>query len=196
MKLLVTGATGFIGGKLVAKLVEDGHDVTCLVRKTSKTASLKKSGASLAVADIIDKSSVDGLFGRLCPDAVFHSAADVMGKDEKSQFSVNVRGTRNIADACLKYKTKKLIHVSSIAVINGNSGVPLKDDMPYGAMNAYGRSKIEAERIVLGCREKGLSVSVIRPCMVYGEGEPHLLDRIFELVRRRLLPVFDHPGME
>jgi nucleoside-diphosphate-sugar epimerase len=102
---------------------------------------------------------------------------------------VNAEGTRNILEACLNARIARIIHVSSVAVISANPAIPLRDDLPYSASNPYGSSKIEAEKIAVGYRKKGLDIAIVRPSFVYGEEEPHLLPRLVRLAGKRLLPV-------
>ncbi|MFH1552571.1 MAG: NAD(P)-dependent oxidoreductase [Candidatus Omnitrophota bacterium] len=196
MKILVTGATGFIGGRLVKHLLTKRHKIVCLVRKTSKVDSLKEAGVSLAVGDITDDAEVDRVFQATRPEAVFHCAAKVRSHNEKELHKANAQSTRNICRACRKYDVGRLVYLSSIAVVSANPQVPLTDDLPYKATEAYGRSKIEAERIVMDFRRGGLRVAVIRPCMVYGEDEPHALDRILKAVESRRVPILNVPGMD
>jgi len=93
---------------------------------------------------------------------------------------------KNVFEACLKKGVGRVVHLSSTAVVSGNPQVPLAEDMPYAATNEYGCSKIEAEKIALSYRRKGLKVAVFRPCIVYGEGEPHMLGFIMRLLKRRM----------
>ncbi|MGB2630858.1 MAG: NAD-dependent epimerase/dehydratase family protein [Candidatus Omnitrophota bacterium] len=194
-KILVTGATGFIGRRLVESLVEKGHEPVCLVRKTSDVGSLKEKGLALSVADITDAGQVEKVFLEAGPEVVYHCAARVKGnREELSQ--ANVRGTSNICQACYDHGVKRFIYLSSIAVISGNEEIPLNDRLPYKANNEYGRSKAMAEQIVVDFRRKGLPAAILRPCMVYGEDEPHALDWILKAVMRRRVPVLDFPGMD
>ncbi len=196
MKILITGATGFIGSHLVKRLLAKKHDLVCLARKTSKVDFLKKTGIFLITGDIRDAVEVDRIFQENLPDVVFHCAAKVVTDSEEEFYRINVEGTRNICEACYKYKTDRLIYTSSVSVISGNRKVPLTEDLPYKASDSYGRSKIEAERIVMGFRAKGLNVAIIRPCMVYGEGEPHLLGRVLKKISAGCLPVLNVAGMD
>lgn len=192
MKILITGATGFIGHKLVERLVPEGHDITCLVRSTSDTTRLKTMPVKLMVSDILNEREIDDVFRILRPEAVFHAAAAVEGRDEKVFRHINVTSTRNICGSSLKYGVKRVVYLSSIAVINGNDSEILTDQLPYKANSPYGRSKLAAELVALEYREMGLKIAIIRPCMIYGENEPHAFDRILRLVKRRLLPM---PGI-
>lgn len=196
MNILVTGATGFIGKNLVGRLLKERYDLTCLVRRTSNVDFLKTQNVALVTADITNAGEVNKIFSEIKPEIVFHCAAGVMEKDENVLYKANAEGTRNICRACLDNNIKKLIYVSSVAVISGNTQVPLGDDLPYKASNTYGRSKIEAERIAVEFRDKGLRVSILRPCMVYGEDEPHALDRILQLIKARRIPILDVAGMD
>ncbi|MFH1877963.1 MAG: NAD(P)-dependent oxidoreductase [Candidatus Omnitrophota bacterium] len=196
MKILVTGATGFIGGRLVESLLKKNHDIVCVVRKPSKARCLRAKGVVLEKTDLLESDEVNRAFEAHRPEAVFHCAALVMSKDEKKLLKVNSETTRNVCEACVRYGAGRLVYLSSVAVISGNHEVPLRDNLPYKASNAYGRSKIEAEKIVMSFRDKGLNCAVIRPCIVYGEGEPHAFGRIMTNVDRRWLPVFDIPEMD
>jgi nucleoside-diphosphate-sugar epimerase len=196
MKILLTGATGFIGRNLVKHLLVKGHELVCLVRRTSNADFLEKAGVPLAVGDITDADAVDSCFREVRPQAVFHCAASVREKNEAKLYKVNVEATRNICRACQRHDTDRLVYLSSVAVISGNPQVPLVDDLPYKATSAYGRSKAEAERVVLDFRREGLPVSVIRPCMIYGEDEPHALDRLLRAAESRRIPILDVPEMD
>lgn len=196
MKILVTGATGFIGRNLIKSLLEEGHDVICLVRETSRTDFLKEARAPIVVADIMDASSVDRTVRYVQPDALVHAAASVMEKDEAKLFEVNIISTKSVCEACYKNNVERLVYLSSVAVISGNPDIPLTDYLPYNASNPYGRSKIAAERIVVDFRKKGLKAAIIRPCMIYGEDEPHAMDKILKGIRSRRIPAVDVPGMD
>jgi len=196
MRILITGATGFIGRHLAWSLLAGGHELFCPVRKTSDTSPIEKRGITLMEADLADTEGIDNVFQHARPEAVFHCAAEVTSGDVETLYSVNVEGTFNVCDACMRQGVDRTIYLSSVSVVSGNDAVPLTDSLPYKSSNSYGWSKIEAETIVLDFRAKGLRAAVIRPCMVYGEDEPHLLGAILGLVRKRRLPVVDVPGMD
>ena len=196
MKILITGATGFIGRSLVKRLQGEGHRLICTVRATSKTNFLKSLGIEMITVDLLDAEAVDEVFASIRPDVVYHLAASVMSSDEKELFKVNIESTRNVSRGCYINNVDRLVYLSSVAVISGNVDSPLCDDMPYDATAAYGRSKIEAEKVVVEFREKGLKVAILRPCMVYGEDEPHALYQIFENISKRRIPILDVMGMD
>ena len=189
MKILITGATGFIGKRLSERLVQDGHEVVCTGRILSKLNKLL-SRVKAVCLDIEDPILLRDLLSRERPGVVFHCAALVDTSFPLHKLMrVNRDGTQNVFDACFKESIEKVVYLSSISVISGNSQTPLTDDLPYSATNRYGESKIEAEKIAFSYREKGLKVSIIRPVMVYGEDEPHLLGLLSGLIRWRLLPI-------
>jgi nucleoside-diphosphate-sugar epimerase len=188
MKILVTGSTGFIGKRLSERLVSEGHDVICTGRRLSSLGELLSKAKPLYL-DIEDLKSIKNILHKERPVIVFHCAALVSNGSLVKLMRANRDGTKNMLEACLSEGIERVVYLSSIAVVSGNSQIPITDDLPYSASNRYGQSKIEAEKIAMSYREKGLKVSIIRPVMVYGENEPHLLGLICRLIRWRLIPI-------
>lgn len=185
-RIFITGATGFIGRYLILELKSRGYtDIAALLRRTSNTAFLRARGIKAIVGDISDKPSLDSIGGDY--DILFHCAGFVKEGDEQTLKRVNIRGTENICQWALKRRIKKFIYVSSVAVNSGNTEVPLTEDLPYIATNKYGFSKLAAEKIAVEFRKKGLPMAIVRPCMVYGEGEPHMMPLLARLLKLRLL---------
>jgi nucleoside-diphosphate-sugar epimerase len=187
MKALVTGASGFIGRRLVRKLARDGHDVVCLVRRTSLTAGLEGPSIGLAVGDVTDAASLDAALRDR--DHIFHLAAVVQAADEKDYEAVNVAGTRLLVEAALRVApaVKRFVLVSSIAAAgpSGPERLGVEDDEPR-PITAYGRSKLAAERAVLQASGR-LAVTIVRPPNVIGAGSPEL-ERAMGLLRLKLVP--------
>ncbi|MCK5707317.1 MAG: NAD-dependent epimerase/dehydratase family protein [Candidatus Aureabacteria bacterium] len=192
MNILVTGATGFIGRHLVEELATSSEDIIyCIVRNTKKSKLIEKFGVNLIYADITDeKSLLKSLPEKI--DVIYHCAGYVSNKNRENLHKVNVLSTKYLCQFALINNVKRFIHVSSIAPVLGNADILLTEDLPYNPTNPYGESKAEAEKIVIDYRKKGLKVSVIRPCMVYGEGEPHALNKLLTLLKYRLFPLVDH----
>jgi len=188
MKVLITGATGFIGKRLSERLVQRGNEVICTGRMLSKLGSLLDKVSPIRL-DIENLSALRDVLARTRPDIVFHCAALVDNSSLDKLMRVNRDGTRNLLDACAKESIEKVVYLSSIAVISGNSQTPLTDNLPYNATNRYGASKIEAEKIALSYRKEGRKIAIIRPVMVYGEDEPHLFGLLSSLIRWRVLPI-------
>ncbi|MFA6216876.1 MAG: NAD(P)-dependent oxidoreductase [Candidatus Omnitrophota bacterium] len=190
MKLLVTGATGFIGRYLVEALVRENHEVSALARETSKVDFLKQQGIDCITGDVSVERSLRPVLGRKF-DAIFHCAGYVLNDDWKKLHRINVVGTENVCALGLKLGVERLVYLSSVAVVSGNDVSPLKEDLPYSATNLYGLSKLDAESKVVEFRKRGLRVAIVRPCMVYGRGEPHALSKILFCLKHRLLPLVE-----
>lgn len=185
-RILITGATGFIGRNLLFSLLAKGYsNITVTARVTSDVNFLKGKGINIVIADITDKKTLDCIGGEY--DVLFHCAGFVNDGNEESLGSINIEGTENICQWALERKIKKFIYLSSVAVNSGNAGIPLTEDMPYKSTNKYGLSKLEAEKKAVCFKNKGLPVVIVRPCMVYGAGEPHMMPFLFRLLRLRLL---------
>jgi nucleoside-diphosphate-sugar epimerase len=185
-KVLVTGATGFIGSHLVKALVnKKDKKIRVLVKKGEPQDILNGLDVEIFTGDLLD---MDSLEEALCDvDIVYHCAAYTKSKPLSMLLKVNVDGTKNLFQIALEKKVTKIIYLSSVEVINGNPGDILDDTMPYAAENDYGISKIEAEKIALEYRNKGLKIAILRPCMVYGPGEPHFFNWILRLLKLRMM---------
>jgi len=164
MKVLVTGATGFLGKHLVPRL-NFCESVRCLVRKTSNLDPIKAKNVKFCYGDVSNKESIDSAIQGA--DAVIHIAAVVFAKDKEEQYNVNVIGTQNVVDLCKKYGIK-LIYLSSVAVLYG------KEHSNYG----YSRTKKLAEEIVLKAEIKSI---ILRPSLIYGKGSR--LTKIIKMVK-------------
>ena len=188
MKILVTGSTGFLGKELSNRLVQLGYDIVCVGRNLKKLDNLMGK-VKRTYLDIEDRRSVLSVIKTEKPDIVYHVAALIKSRSLAKLRRVNVEGTRNVLDGCLAEGVEKVVYVSSVAVIGGNDTSPLREDLPLKAANPYGRSKIEAEKLALDYRKKGRKIAILRPCMVYGLGEPHGFGLLAAFLKLRILPV-------
>jgi nucleoside-diphosphate-sugar epimerase len=178
MKLLVTGATGFLGYQLVEKLVERGEDVRCLVRQ--REARIPK-GATVAHGDIRDPETL--LTAAENRDIVIHCAALLGGRAPKEEFfAVNAGGTRNMLQAAAKASVKRFIHISTTGVLGCVDHDGTDETAPLiPSDDPYRDSKLAAEEAV---RKSAYAdtASIIRPGWIYGPGErnafPQLLKRL------------------
>ncbi|HOX53833.1 MAG: NAD(P)-dependent oxidoreductase [Candidatus Omnitrophica bacterium] len=184
MKIFVTGATGFIGSHLVEKLIQEKHQVTAYVRKTSNLEYLPKE-ANIVYGDICDYSILKkSLIGF---DAVYHNAALVSDWAKKEDFyRINLEGTKNVFNAIKENNIKKLILTSSAGVLGEEDcTIPKNETSPYkprtdyflsnifeSDLNHYRISKMLAEKETIEfCRHNEISLTIIRPVWVYGERE-------------------------
>ena len=155
MKILVTGATGFIGRHLIARLVADGHEVLGLVRNPAKQAVVVDAGAKVALGDVTDFESVRKAIHNV--DAVFHLASRVSDWGSWSEFeSATVRGTENVLLAAAEGAVRRFVHMSSVAVYDDRVTCResnVSEETPQGdhgdrTHGYYARAKVLAERRV------------------------------------------------
>jgi nucleoside-diphosphate-sugar epimerase len=181
---LVTGASGFIGGRLTERLALDGHSVRCLVRASSDTSRLTGLGVEIVVGDL---SRIDSL-ARAAEGAevVFHCAAlvsDWATTDEIAR--VNVAGTRNLLDACAAAGVRRVIHFSTTDVYGHPGGVAVDEGHVSGRFsNWYAQTKLEAEEEVQGAERAGtLQTVILRPATVYGPGSADVVGEIARAIQ-------------
>jgi len=189
---LVTGATGFIGGRLVTRLRERGDEVRALVRDTGRAQALIGQGVELVAGDITDAAAlmtaVEGV------THVYHCAA-ILGDDPNPDIRrVNVEGTRSLLEVSAAAGVERFIYLSSLAVLGARHHHGTDESAPYErARDAYTNTKIEAEQLVREWgRNGGLETVVLRPGFVYGPGDRLFLPRLIEgLESRRFLFIGD-----
>ncbi len=174
-KVLVTGATGFLGQRLAKRLVTDGYPVRALARRQSNVDALKKLGVEITVGDLVDKSSV--VVAVKGVDVVVHAAAGTSGTAKDSD-TATVQGTRNILDACRMCCIKKLIYISScnvyeVAGYTENQVVTEEAQLERFPLRRghYSSAKIQAEALVTeALNHDGYPIVVLRPGTLYGPG--------------------------
>ena len=184
MQVLVTGGAGFLGRYIVDLLLERGYRVRIFQR--SDAPDLAQRGVEIVRGSLSDVDSVQrAVMG--C-DAVFHVAAKagVWGR-RADYFKVNLEGTRAVIDACRTSGVKWLIYTSTPSVVfNGDSFRGEDEELPYGHdwLCHYAESKAEAEAVALAANAVGgLQVCALRPHLIWGVGDPHLLPRVMERAR-------------
>lgn len=185
MKAFVTGATGFVGGHLVAALRSRGDEVTALVRTPSRATALSALGATLVQGDIRSaRSLADSMAGH---DVVFHVAGLIAARNEAEFLAVNREGTGVMLEAAARAGHPRFILVSSLAAGGPTSpGVRLVGTEPGAPVTQYGRSKLAGEELV---RASELPWTIIRPPAVYGPGDREMF-RIFKAASVGFAPVF------
>lgn len=169
---LVTGAAGFLGRHLVARLSRDGCPVRAAVRAGEDTAFLRALGSQIEiqVADLRDPESLPPLF-RGGVDRIFHLAAICdFSTPLRALLPTNAEGVERITRLALKSGVRRFLHMSSTSVYGPPRGRPFREDAPLAPRNDYGRSKAAGEEIVWKRMAEGLSAVIARPCTVYGPG--------------------------
>jgi UDP-glucose 4-epimerase len=179
--VLITGGSGFFGGILKRRLLAEGYRCTNidLVADPDAHANLQS-----VQGDIRDTGLLAELFERERFAAVFHCAALLAHDtiDDNALWTSNVDGTRNIAEACRRYGTRKLIFTSTNCLWASNLGHEVKEDETPNPVELYGRSKLAAEEI-LKEYESDLAVITIRCPTIIDSGRLGLLAILFEFIQ-------------
>ena len=180
VKVLVTGASGFLGGRVISKLLDDGHEVVGLVRATSNTEGLPKN-IEIKEADLFDISSLENAVQGV--NAVIHFAAyfDFYPSDEDLMFKVNVEGTTNLMNACVGTDVERFIYCSTAETMGGIRFPPGTEDTELRPDFSYGESKILAERAIRDITsDTGLAHIILRPTGVMGEGDLYVIYEVIQ----------------
>jgi nucleoside-diphosphate-sugar epimerase len=166
-KVFVTGASGFIGGRLVEKLVlDEGAEVVALVRKFMNASRLARFPIKMVAGDVLYPDSLNRAMDG-CAYAV-HCAVDGGGTNAENR-RVTVEGTRNICQAAEKFKIKRLVHLSTVSVYGQTAPGVLDETSPKKPQpDPYGTTKLEAETVALEFAGRRLPVTVLQPTVVYG----------------------------
>lgn len=175
MRVFVTGATGFIGSHTAERLARAGHELTCLVRKTSDTERLKGLGAKLAPGDLTDKQSIlEGMRG--CDWAINIAAAYSFWLPRKRTYAeFNVEGVRNVMGAALETGVSKIVHVSTVAIYGRPTDRPFNEKSEPGPVrfSEYARTKYEGDLIAWEIsKSQGLPLVMVYPGGVLGPDDP------------------------
>jgi len=183
MKVLVTGGSGFLGSHIVEKLVADGHEVACLVRKTSNTKHLASLGVALREGAVDAAETLPAAVSDA--EAIIHCAGLVKARLYEDFERVHTGGTLALADAAKRHakSLKRFVHVSTAGVMGAGKkgGKHLESDEPAPA-TPYSRSKLAGERALLELKGE-LPITVIRPPAIYGPRDNEIL-AFFQMVRR------------
>ncbi|MEI9944226.1 MAG: NAD-dependent epimerase/dehydratase family protein [Chitinophagaceae bacterium] len=172
MKILVTGASGYVGNNLSHALAGMGNEVHALVRSGAANKLLQHPNIIIHKGDILDKESL--LTAMKGCQQVYHTAAMVApwAKDNSVYYAVNVDGTRNVLDVALQTGVEKLVFTSSGGVIGPSLNEPMteKDPRIIGFKMDYELSKKMGEDLVLQYAKEGMEAVVVSPSKVYGPG--------------------------
>lgn len=180
---LVTGGGGFLGSHIVHILLNKGIAVRTLQR--SDHPELKKAGIESLTGDISDATTVTHA-AEGC-DVIFHVAAKTgVWGNYNNYYQCNVIGTKNVLDACKTHGIHKLIYTSSPSVVfSGDDEEGIDESTPYPDhfLTAYQKTKALAEQMVLDANSDSLATVALRPHLIWGPGDPHLVPRIIERAR-------------
>ena len=200
MKILVTGATGFIGGNLARELWRRGDDVQALIRPGSNLLAIRDTGIIPIEGDILDRQSVDSAV-RGC-EAVFHVAAayTFWSKDRTNVARTNIQGTINVLEAARRARVSRTVYTSTVGTIGlpkqgqGDENTPLNPETLHGH---YKNSKHQAEQEALNIAANDMPVIVVNPTLPVGpwDVKPTPTGKIILDFLRRKVPAYLKTGM-
>ena len=189
MRVLVTGGGGFIGRCLVQQLLRRGYAVRSLGR--SPQAELLQLGVEFLCGDLADRDFLQ----RACAgmDAVFHVAAKAgIWGPRSAYYAVNVQGTENLLQACQQAGVGRVVYTSTPSVVfNRQSHRGSDASIGYGRrwLCHYAETKALAEQQVLAANSPAMSVLALRPHLVFGPGDPHLLPKVLQSIQAGRLKI-------
>lgn len=193
--ILVIGGAGFIGSNLTEKLgLTNKYNVTVLLRKTSDPKFLKSKDIRLCYGDMLDKDSLKSACAGV--DTVFclvnvRPAGKSPEEYNKELFLLHTEGTKNLLDACKANNVRRLIYFSSVAAIGYKKGINAYDEnSETDPIDAYGKAKLEAEKILNDCiKKREMDVTILRPPGVFGENGLGSLAKIIFFVKKGFVPI-------
>jgi CDP-glucose 4,6-dehydratase len=195
LRVLVTGADGFVGSHLAGALVRAGADVTALVHRRSPGTGLGLVGIEQAVtvlrSDIASPSALRQAFATPAPEVCFHLAAQTLvtkaQKSPRATFATNVMGTVNILEACRLSGVEHVVLASSDKAYGASHDLPYREDTPLLGNGPYEASKVGAELAArVYAASYGLTVSVSRCANIYGGGDLNFSRLIPDTIQRVL----------
>jgi 2-alkyl-3-oxoalkanoate reductase len=180
MKALVTGGGGFLGSVIVKALLDRGDHVKTIQR--SDYPLLREFGAETFQGDLTKFDDINKAASGC--DVVFHVAAKAgVWGNYNEYYQANVVATKNVIDACRNNKINKLVYTSTPSVVfDGKNEEGINESAPYvkDYFNAYQKTKAEAEQLVINANGSNLKTVSLRPHLIWGPGDPHLVPRIID----------------
>jgi nucleoside-diphosphate-sugar epimerase len=189
MRYLVTGATGFIGSRVVRQLRDAGHEVVALVRDPGRARQLDDLGVRLVAGQLADRESLEAAMRGV--DGVFHLAGwyHIGARDKRPAHRTNVEGTRQVLQAMRDLGIRRGVYTSTLAVNSDTRGRLLDESYRYEGrhLSVYDRTKAEAHRLAEEFMARGLPLTVVMPGLVYGPGDSSSVrSTLVQYLRRRL----------
>lgn len=187
-KVLVTGATGFVGSHLVDYLIERGRSVRCLVRRSSNLRYVKYPPIELAYGGLDGSTDWEETLSGI--EVVYHVAGTTFARRAKDYFTVNHQGTEIVLAEVVKRRDqiKRFVYISSLAAVGPTrDGKPVNEDTSPAPITPYGRSKLMAEEAVRIVSDL-LPVTIVRPPAVYGPRDYGIFE-FFKAVKGGMFPM-------
>ncbi|MQA99957.1 MAG: NAD-dependent epimerase/dehydratase family protein [Actinobacteria bacterium] len=201
MEVFVTGATGFLGGRLARRLRERGDEVVALARAPAKAGDLQELGVRLVDGDLSDRAKLARAMEGC--DAVFHLAGiykvGIPGRDCPEMHEANVAGTEHVLEAAIEVGVARIVHVSTIGYFGNTHGRILKegDPRPDGEsfLSCYDETKYYAHEIAKQRMAEGAPILIAQPGGAYGPGDHSSLGNVIEQTRKGRMKALTFPEM-
>jgi len=192
MKIFITGATGYVGSRLVPELLKHNHDITCLFRTPENHIhnTIFKQ-CNIVKGDISDRKSLRNSMDNT--DVIIHLAVSTPLTNKKDDYTlykdINVQGTTNVLDECITAKPKRILCFSSTAAIGMPRIKYIDEETPLQPVNHYGQSKKEAEELTFSYVQQ-YQLPIVTLCFphIYGPGDVHDFFLIIKLLKKGILP--------
>lgn len=200
MKAFITGATGFVGGNLAAKLIARGDDVVALVRTPSKAGELSRLGATIVQGDLNSVGTMTEAM-KDC-DAVFHVAAGykvgVFEDGCREMHEANIVGTENVLQAAVDAGVGRIVYVSTIGYYGNTRGTVVDEtfertDMDW--LTCYDETKYKAHEVADRFISEGAPVLIAQPGGIYGPGDTSDLSLLLDRIKKGWMKVMVMPGV-
>jgi dihydroflavonol-4-reductase len=189
-RVLVTGATGFLGTALVHRLVSGGIRVRVLVRSPAKAKHLTDNAVDVVVGDITEENAVEAALHDVT--VVYHLAGKLLvpGEPPSQYRKTHVDGTNLLLRCCRRqHRFERLVHCSTTGVLGRTGTYGADETAPLDPSNVYEATKAEAELAVRAASQDRVPTVIVRPGLVYGPGDLHLLAFFRSVLRRRFRPI-------
>jgi nucleoside-diphosphate-sugar epimerase len=190
MRYFVTGATGFLGGRVAKQLRAAGHEVVALVRDPSKAGALEAEGVKIARGDVTEPGSLRAPMTGV--DGVFHIAGwyKLGVRDRSAGTAVNIEGTRNVLQAMLDLRIPKGVYTSTLAANSDTHGKLVDETYRFEGkhLSEYDRTKAGGHDVAVAFQREGLPLVIVQPGIIYGPGGDTgpIHDFFVQFLRRQL----------
>ena len=194
MKVLVTGATGFIGSHLLDRLMECNDEIRIFAQRGKENARIVQDRVEVCYGDLNDRASLEAAVDGV--DRVLHCAARTGPWGPKTEYEIaNVHGLKTLVDAAMAAGVQRIVHVSSVTVHGVDVRGTADETTPLrGGLDPYSRSKVAGEQLLQQLiRDKGAPVTIVRPGLVYGPRDTGSFGRFAALIEHGKMVVIG-PG--
>ncbi|HYN06737.1 MAG TPA: NAD-dependent epimerase/dehydratase family protein [Vicinamibacterales bacterium] len=191
MTLLLTGATGFVGGVLARQLIAAGHTVRAVVRTPGKARDLQTIGVDVHQGDVTEKGSMRRPMTGV--DGVYHVAGwyKIGGRDKDEAVRINVDGTRHVLELAEELRVPRVVYTSTLAVNSDTHGRVVDESYRFTGrhLTVYDRTKAEAHHVAESFIARGVPVVIVQPGLIYGPGDTSSVRTTFLQFLQRKLPL-------